>query len=200
MRQRLKSLGEEHDVQRRNRIVHFPEDKRWLLPFSFGNTCMAFEDYPRVMYGFGAIQGWNRLLAVIPKSFRETLDASKAQMDFLVNIWCLSLIFLLEIAVVMVRRPAAWFELTYGFAVPTLASCLVAGHWSLRAAVDWGETVRASFDLYLPVLRERLGLEKPATREEEREQWTRFTKAVRYEDPLNLPALDTGSESSMSPA
>lgn len=65
----------------------YPYHSAALLPTVFGNILRSFEEYPHIMYGIdytGA--GWNALLTVIPKEFRELVYDSKAHMDFWVNI------------------------------------------------------------------------------------------------------------------
>src|SRR5712692_4078105 len=74
----------------------FPPEEDQLLPTAFGNTIKAFETYPDVMYGFDAIEGWTRLLAVIPKDYRELIETTKAETDFWVNLWFISLLILCE--------------------------------------------------------------------------------------------------------
>ena len=76
--------------------IQFPDEEAWLLPTSFGNTIRAFEVYPRVMYGLDAIPGWLRILAVIPKDYRESVDNAKAQVDFWLNLWFLSILMIFE--------------------------------------------------------------------------------------------------------
>jgi len=84
---------------RRNRAMQslaekFPDGIEWLLPTPFGNIIRAFEVYPRIVYGIEAIQGWNRLLAVIPKDYQDLIDNAKAQVDFWVNLGVLSVLSL----------------------------------------------------------------------------------------------------------
>ncbi len=86
---------------KRNRAMQFlaekfPDGIEWLLPTPFGNVIRAFEVYPRVVYGIEAIQGWNRLLAVIPKDYQDIIDNAKAQVDFWVNIGVLCVLSLFE--------------------------------------------------------------------------------------------------------
>ena len=57
--------------------------------------------------------------------------------------------------------------------------------------MDWGEMVSASFDLFLPDLRDKLGLAKPTNRRAEREQWSDFSAAVLYRDVSRLPELSS---------
>ena len=79
--------------RKRNRLMlraaqRFPSREDQILCTSFGNTFKAFEDYPRVMYGFESIQGWSRLnTIVLPKEFRETLSSTRSLTDFWANIW-----------------------------------------------------------------------------------------------------------------
>jgi hypothetical protein len=62
------------------------------LPTRFGNAIRSFEVYSRIIYGLEAIDGWPRLLAVIPADYRQAIDDAKAQVDFWVNIWMGSLL------------------------------------------------------------------------------------------------------------
>lgn len=87
--------------KKRNKVLkdlseHFPDEERWLLPTSFGNTLRAFEVYPRIMYGIESICWWNRLLAVMPSDYRNLIDNAKAQVDFWVNLGLLSLLLIIE--------------------------------------------------------------------------------------------------------
>lgn len=75
-------------LMKRNRlkleiVESFPDQERWLLPTSFGNTIRAFEVYPRVMYGIDSIIGWNRLLGVIPKEYGDLYNDAKTSGGFL---------------------------------------------------------------------------------------------------------------------
>ena len=88
-------------VKKRNKLLRefverFPDEERWLLPTSFGNTVRAFEVYPRIMYGVDSIAIWEHLLAVIPEDYRKLIDDSKAQVDFWANVWILSILFIFE--------------------------------------------------------------------------------------------------------
>jgi len=71
---------------------------------SFGNAVRAFEDYPRVLYGFESINGWSRLNAVIPKSYQDILGNKRAMTDFWVNVWFVSLLTIVEYSVVTIKE------------------------------------------------------------------------------------------------
>ncbi len=170
----------------RYRATHLPDKESLLLPFSFGNTLRAFEIYPRAMYGIDAIPAWCRLLGVIPTEFREQLDGAKSQMDFLLNVWALSHLLLLEYLIVawMAGFWQQWQHwLFWWFPALSVGVALFASYWARRAAVDWGELVKSAFDLFLPELRAKLELPRPASPEEEREMWGLFNQALVFRDP-----------------
>jgi hypothetical protein len=162
----------------------FPDDEGWVLPTSFGNTIRAFEVYSRVMYGFEAIKGWERLLAVVPKDYRQLIDDAKAQTDFWVNLGFLSLVFILEYAGMSIfsRQIALFWS-----PLLALGIVVVAYNRARNAAAEWGEMVKAAFDVFLPELREKMGLGDPAGPEGERAMWTRFSQAILYRLPDLAP-------------
>jgi hypothetical protein len=155
----------------------FPDEETWLLPTPFGNTIRAFEIYARVMYGLDAIPAWARLLAVVPKDYRELIDGAKGQLDFWVNLCYLAALFLIEYFVA--ARVAGFF------AEPGVVGMAILVSWvayvrACRAAVEWGDFVKAAFDLFLVDLKNKLEPALRGTDEAERGLWTRFTQAILY--------------------
>lgn len=172
----------------------FPDAESVILPTSFGNTFRAFEVYARVMYGFDAIPGWFRLLAVIPKEYRALIDSARARVDFCVNFAFLSLLVIVEfyLAAIISKRMsvAGIFSPSGRFPwIPLLAllSFCLAYAFARRAAEEWGEWVKSSFDLFLPQLRAKLEFAPATTQKEEREIWTAFTIATLTRDPEWMP-------------
>jgi hypothetical protein len=164
--------------------TYFPDDEKWVLPTALGNTIRAFEVYPRVMYGLEAIDGWERLLGVVPTDYRVQINAAKTQMDFWVNLWLLALLFLPEYAAFAIYGE--------GLRVPwaPLAAVVVAffAAWRAKsAAVQWGDLVKASFDLFLPELWTKLGFAPAEDAKKERETWENFSWAACYQDRRYLP-------------
>jgi len=161
------------------------DHERLLLPTTFGNIVRAFEAYPRVMYGFEATRGWARLLAVIPKDYRQIIEGVKAELDFLVNIWALSWLFILEYFVL--AWISDWTFASAWFPVGACLSAWLASYWSRGAALRWGEIVKGAFDLYLPELRRQLELPETTSREAAAALWNRFSEAFLFRDPDKLP-------------
>jgi hypothetical protein len=164
----------------------FPDQKKWLLPTAFGNTLRAFEVYPRVMYGIESIDGWSRLIAVIPEDFRILIDNAKAQVDFWVNIGVVGLLLFVEylsIAYYVKSVNSLWILIII------LLMILIAPWRARRVAVEWGDMVKAAFDIYRFKLIAALGIDEPRNRDEEREIWTKYSQAVIYRLPDELPDL-----------
>jgi hypothetical protein len=162
----------------------FPDAEQWLLPTAFGNTLRAFEVYPRVMYGIEATVSWTRLLAVIPKEYRELIDDAKSQVDFWVNMSVLTVLFIFEYASLVIAKqltPHYWIFLL------ALIPSFIAPWRAQRAAIEWGELVKSSFDIYLPIMQDHLEFKKPKNREQEKLQWKSFSQAIIYRLPNSMP-------------
>jgi hypothetical protein len=167
-------------------VERFPDEEHLLLPTSFGNTLRAFEIYPRVMYGLEAIDGWGRLQALIPKEYRELIENAKTQVDFWINLGCLSILLLVEyigLSIYTQSLPAIWLPIL------VLVAVLVAPWRSRRVAAEWGDLVKSAFDLYRFNLLDALGIPHPATRQEEKALWQKISQAIIYRLPETLPEL-----------
>ncbi|MGE5265422.1 MAG: hypothetical protein ACM3S0_18740 [Acidobacteriota bacterium] len=144
----------------------------------------AFEVYPRVMYGLDSVPGWTRLLAIVPRDYRELVDAAKATTDFWVNVILLSLVYVGMYLIVAVQA-GRWLGLE--FPIGALIVAALAFSRADNAVIGWGEAVIAAFDGFLPELRTRLRMPPAATREQELELWTQFSQATIYRLPKSLP-------------
>jgi hypothetical protein len=158
----------------------FPDQEDWLLPTPFGNIIRAFEVYPRVMYGIESIQGWNRLITVLPEECRELVDNAKAQVDFWINICLLSSLFVVEYLVIAF---AANHIRVFWLVILAMVAISISQPRSESAAIGWGEYVKSSFDVFLPELRKKLGYSQPINKEQERIFWTQFSQAIGYRLP-----------------
>ncbi|WP_127023515.1 hypothetical protein [Chroococcidiopsis cubana] len=168
---------------KQKKVVRFPDNEAWLLPTAFGNTMRAFEVYSRVMYGLDAIPGWERLLTVIPKDYRTLIDDAKAQTDFWINIWFLSLLLASEYIIVLFLTQKLILVWVFSAAI---LSALFAAYRARMAAVEWGHYIKASFDVFLPELYKKLGFQHPLNRAEERSNLVRFSQAIIYRSEVSL--------------
>jgi hypothetical protein len=185
------------DLERRLGELHrlaaerFPTNEEFVLPTALGNTIRAFEAYPWAIYRIDPIYCWNRLLACLPRDFREIVDASRSQFDFWVNIAVLGAISaalcggvalfptVLRHAALSVpsQEKLAWF------AFISLVVTLVALRSAKLAALEWGDLFKASFDLYHPTLAATLGYRLPADRRKQRRFWRGLNRVFIYRNP-----------------
>jgi hypothetical protein len=180
-------LGELHRVA----AERFPTNEEFVLPTALGNTIRAFEAYPWVIYGFDPIYGWNRLLACLPRDFREMIDAARSQLDFWVNIFVMGAVSaalcvcigLFPDALRHAGLSAPSYVKLFWFAFISLLITLVALRSARLAALEWGDLFKASFDLYHPALAATLGYRLPADRRKQRRFWRGLNRVFIYRNP-----------------
>jgi hypothetical protein len=195
----LTRLAGKMSVVLREKARRFPQTPP-ILPTTLGNAIRAFEDYPRSVYGIDAIPGWIRLLAVIPLDYRKEIANAKSMMDLWINL-CLSAViawlwYLLLISWIFVRDMSAsipsssgleqgiGWQVDLSIGIPILiAFALIAVGWlfycaAIGAAIQFGEFVKASFDLYRADLCRKMGYILPASIEKEREFWANINNVM----------------------
>ncbi len=169
------------------RIRDFPDKEEFVLPTAFGNTLRAFETYAREMYGADAIPIWTRLLALIPEDYRQFIDTAKTQVDFWVNTWFVTIAaFLIYLGNLIYYRQFKLILLPF----VCLLAAYIASQKARKAAVSWGNFVKAAFDLYLGDLQQQLGIkaDDAETENGDRQLWQNFSQAILYNNPDSLPA------------
>jgi hypothetical protein len=164
----------------------FPDHEDFLLATPFGNAIMSFRIFPRVMYGLDELAAWERLLAIMPKEYIDLVDKAKAQVDLWVNLGLV--IFLLQVEyiglVIVTGGQLNWWIISLLILVQ-----LVIAMQATDSARSWGAYVTSSFDVFIHELRERLRFETPKDREEEFKQWQKYSRAIIYRIPEQMPEL-----------
>jgi hypothetical protein len=176
-------------IEKRNRAIRefklrFPTERRHVLPTSFGNTIRAFEVYSREMYGIDAIPGWNRLIAVMPKEYKTHIDDTKVLVSFWMNTFYLNLILLFEYFIILLITGEAKLWL---FPLFLLILIYISYERARKASVQWGDTVKSAFDVFLLDLWKEIGFDIPETKEGKKKIWKRFNQAVIYGRPDIMP-------------
>jgi gamma-glutamylcyclotransferase len=203
-RSKLRKLVDARSRSMTRLAERYPERKQLLLSTALGNAIRSFEGYPRSMYNFGIIEGWNRLIAVVPKEYLDLVDSAKAQTDLWINVWLLSLLTIFDCLTAWYwpaslrppHRPMSVFQLEctcIGAAVVVFAASSLA----TRAAVEWGSMVKAMVDVFLPTLYAKLGLPPPSGNSEARARLGRFTRSIMFRLPDVMPDrnwLQAGAE------
>ncbi len=194
----------------------YPDDEKWLLPSAFGNVMRACEIYPRVMYGLEIVEGWPRLLAVVPKDHQQLLETAKADTDLWVNVWFLSLLTIVDLLATSIHREwciiHSLFSLTYQrpsarmifdqFLLmttpndwPVWLACLgtfvvgLFGSWmAAKAAIGWGALLKSTTDVFLAEPRQVTKWLERTGWASVRRSFTEFPRLCHRETgPENLP-------------
>jgi hypothetical protein len=138
------------------------------------------------MYGLDDIPGWLRLRALMPQDYRVLVDDQKSFTDLWMNLRFLATLIGIETVVLAVLDTSA-----AALAFLVLLMMFLAERFcefaSRAAAIQWGEVVKASYDVFLPKLSEALQLPDLADPGEERARWIDFSRAVIYRNPEALP-------------
>jgi hypothetical protein len=183
--------------KKRNKLIRrlaeeFPDQEEHLLPTPFGNVLRSFETFPRVMYGIDSIPAWGRLLAVIPNEYIELIDGAKSQVDFWANLGLIFVLLQIEYVGLVFATDS---QLNWWIVLLWIALGTIAPIRATSSAREWGDYVKSAFDVFAPKLREELGIEQPKNREEEFAQWQKFSQAIIYRIPEQMPELKNSSES-----
>jgi hypothetical protein len=162
--------------------LNYPKSRNEILPTAFGNAIRAFEVYSRARYGVDSIPAWSRIIAVVPDDKKDILNASKAQVDFAVNIIYLSIFALGGYLCFSYYTGSLYMIL-----IPIMLLIIIWQGYSLAisSAISWGENVKAIFDLYRLDLLTKMGIETPGSSDSERECWREINQSFLYWDNLD---------------
>lgn len=188
-------LSDPADYSRR--YHEFPARTDQLLPTRLGNALRAAESYAgdSERYGADAVFFWPRLYLVLPEAVRKQVEDARAAVDQLLVVATLSLasaLVALGMGIAGVLPFPVWLSSAVGAALLGWLTYRSA----VRAAVTFGNLVRASFDLHRRDLLARLGLAAPPTLAEERELWKALAQQLyrRGADRPELIRFTTGTE------
>jgi len=67
---------------------------------------------------------------------------------------------------------------------------IIAYSRAKSSAIEWGDLVKSSFDLFLSDLCKKLGFSIPVTGEEQQILWEKFSQAIIYVNPEHMPSHD----------
>jgi hypothetical protein len=209
----LQAKVDEFTTKRDRYLVRIAEeypDEKNILPTRLGNIIRSFETYSRLVYGFEDIQGWSRLIAVVPDDYRALINSAKALVDFWLNLWFVSTLLIIEyvtIVLYLVRyseQQDSLFSLIWSpvlmYPIGALALAFLASWRARDTAISWGDYIRVASDLFLPELSKKLGFPS-ATRDQHKALWTLFSRMIIYRLPqhidelLMLQLIDTTNDS-----
>jgi hypothetical protein len=164
----------------------FPSEESLVLPTTFGNTARAYEDYPRVMYGFESIGGWARIQTVISKQAADLLSKVRGRVDLWLNLFFLTWVILVE------EFWLAWNYQKTELLLLVVGGLLFAAFAYSRArssAERYGDQVKATYDVYLGDLCGKLGFKLSLDAEQNRKFWVAYSRAFVYRQPERIGEL-----------
>lgn len=166
--------------------ARFPSREDLVLPTAFGNTARAYEDYPRVMYGFESIGGWARIQTVMSEQAIELLSRARARVDLWLNLFFLTWVLVLENYFLAIRSDKLeLLILTAG----SVAFAIIAYYRARSSAERYGDQVKAAYDVYLPELCSKLGYRLSAKPETNRTFWRAFSRAFVHRQPERISEM-----------
>ena len=147
----------------------YPQDA--LLPTALGNALRAMENDAGTAYGADTVAWWPRLYVVLGEQMRSVVDDRRDQLDVTCRLGATGAAVAL-ITVPLLWRSGWWLAL----ALVPLAVAVVSYRAAVVAAVAYGESVRAAFDLHRFDLLKDLHLGLPSTPAEELTANRRLTR------------------------
>lgn len=172
----------------------YPQSLDDILPTRFGNTLKAAENYSGERYGLDSVNFFPRLVQVIPIDYRASIDATRNELSFLVNMSILSITFSMLCVLAFFYTMATVNIGTgdpamYGLFVNEAARYLIAAalgflscgffyNASIFSVGSFGLMIRACFDLFRLDLLKKLGLERPHDYGEEFNAWFNLNELI----------------------
>jgi hypothetical protein len=171
------------------------QDKSQLMPTRIGNILKSAERYAFYRYRADAIIVWPRLYHLFPERFVKSVDDARAALEFLLVVSVLSVIFAVFAGSYLLIVGASWWVFLLCF-WGSLALAVGTCYGSVGSALDYGEHLKAGFDLYRTSLFEQLRLVPPEDLDSERELWNKVVLFLYRDLPHDLPyAAGQGSPS-----
>jgi hypothetical protein len=161
----------------------YPPPNAEIMPTQFGNILKASEAYSGTRYGMDAVQFWPRLWHVIPSSYRKTIDDTRNELSFLVNMSALSVVFYFFcILAILNNAPLPGTTPDWGIVLDNSLRYILAGTLAFlanrffnKAAIfsvgDFGIMIRSAYDLFRLDLLEQFRLKQPKDSVEEFQIW-----------------------------
>ena len=143
--------------KQKNEYIHLDWQQQHLplpenmMPTRLGNRLRAAESHSLERYGLDAIVCWPRLWLLLPEEIKKELQAARAELNAAARAWLWCLLF-------MIWGGWIWWLALVGF----VAAFFTYYGWIMTAASNYGELIKATFDLYRHLLYHALRWHLPA--------------------------------------
>jgi hypothetical protein len=146
-----------------------------------GNIIASYNEYASKRYKMEAEIFWPRLQQVVKPEFLALVQEPRILLDFALTTTSLGILYsFLNLAI----GPWLWFNYRFWGALAIIGFVISYFFYqvSVSAAIQLGEMMRASFDLFRLELMSALELPHPASFKKEQEQWQQLSELVVYGD------------------
>jgi hypothetical protein len=162
-------------------FILYPEIDRTIMPTRLGNVIRAAEDHAETHYDINYLTVWPRLAHICSERFFEEYQDARAKLEFLLVVSTLAGLFAFSGGTVLLV-----FEASIGAFVAVVLGgaglAWLAYFTAVHAAIEYGEKMRASVDLFRLDLLRQLRYAEPHSLDEEKSCWREFAELFRGED------------------
>jgi hypothetical protein len=165
-------------VQRRrnslyNKLLTMPPGREDVMPTMLGNVLKAAEVYPATRYHLDAVLIWSRLQPELPAECSDSLQVAKTSLDLMVTLSASFIVFGIPLTLWILVRWSPYlppwvalitFLLTIGLSWISYLNAVQAG-------IQYGERIKAAFDLYRWKVLQSLHLKLPENFKQEQQLW-----------------------------
>lgn len=151
----------------------YPDKEDLVRATRLGNTMTAAEEYAWFVYRADAVIWWPRLTAILPEALRSQLDGAFTPVVALLNLCTILLLWAVTGGGWLLGQGAnPWlFALVFGGGLLLAWLCSRA---AITQAEEYGDLVRAAFDLHRRDLLKQLSLSLPEDLYREQRLWTKL--------------------------
>jgi hypothetical protein len=178
------------------RHARFPTEEHDVLSTELGNVIAAWEHYPFRRYGIDAIVLWPRLAPLLSKPVAEAIGMAKARFDFFLNVLILFPVWGLLRSTILAQTGETWRRAIWLLA--GIGAAVLAWRMCIATATEWGNTVKAAFDLHRLDVLKQMGVSIPASWPEtnERDIWREVVWPMKF-DYKPTHCVEPGRENTM---
>jgi hypothetical protein len=156
-----------------------------VKPTRLGNVIDSYNYYAYTRYKIEAELLWPRLQHVMAASYTAAVQDAKVLLDFGVTMCTLATLYAL---LALLAGPWLAYD-PWLWGLSALTALLVARFFyalSVKAAMQYGDRLRSSFDLFRLDLLKQLGFVRPTKLSAERDTWQKISQLMVYGTEIDL--------------
>lgn len=138
-----------------------------IMPTRLGNILCAAERRPLQKYGLDATVCWSRLWLLLPDAVKQELKTARSKLNDAARAWLWSMLFMIWGIWIWWLIPAAIISVLFAYY-----------QWAISAAINYGDLIEATFDLYRHLLYDAIRWQLPVDPNKEREVGRKLTECL----------------------